>query len=101
MKKIILTSILGLVLMTGLANASVNKGKKIYLKKMNTSCHMTGAKFAAKHTQDEWTALKNSGKLQKEIEKMCPGVKLKKRYIKHIYDFNYKYASDSGYIPSC
>ena len=99
--KIMALSILGISILTTSSFANPNKGKKIYMKKMYKKCGITGSKFAEKHTQEEWEELKRKKKFEKEIQKICPGVKLKKRYLKHIYDFSYKYASDSGYIPSC
>ena len=65
---------------------------------------MTGAKFAAKHTQDQWEEIYKSGKFKEEINKICPKVKpetIKDRWIKHFFDFCYEYASDSGNVPSC
>ena len=103
MKKLLLLSLLGLLTITTTVDArgNVNKGKKVYMKRMNKSCKVNGTEFAAKHTQDEWTDLRDSNKLNKEIKKLCPGVKLKSRDYKHLYKFLYKYASDGGIIPSC
>ena len=65
---------------------------------------MTGAKFAAKHTQDEWKELKASGKFEAEVIKICPNVKagdLSPSAIENIIDFSIEFASDSGNVPSC
>ena len=67
-------------------------------------CGFNRAKFAAKHTQDEWEEICKSGKFEEEIQKFCPKYKkgyLKKSQLKYIYDFAYEYASDSGNVPSC
>lgn len=84
--------------------ASVEKGKKIYMKKLKAPCGFTGAKFAIKHTQDEWEAIMKAGKFKEEIKKICPKVMLKRirdKYIQDLYDFSYEFASDSGKVPTC
>jgi hypothetical protein len=86
------------------ASADAGKGQKLYAKKLKNACGMNGAKFAAKHTQDEWTAIEESGKMADEIKKICPKVKdkaLKSKYLKNYYDFAHDFASDSGNVPSC
>ena len=99
--KLALAALLGLAVFSTTASADVKKGQKLYMKKMKAACGFTGAKFAAKHTQDEWEAIKGAGKFAEEAAKICPGLKLKDKYVPHIYDFAYEYASDSGNVPSC
>ena len=94
----------GLILGVGATSVSadVAKGQKLYSKKLKKACGMTGAKMAAKHSQDEWEAIQEEGKLADEIKKLCPKVKkVKEKYIPHFYDFFYEYANDSGNVPSC
>ncbi len=84
--------------------ADAAKGQKLYSAKLKDACGMNGAKFAAKHTQDEWKQLKESGKFKAEIIKICPNVKaddLSDSVIENIYDFSFDFASDSGNVPSC
>jgi len=99
--KLALASLLGLAVLSTTASADVAKGQKLYMKKMKAVCGFSGAKFAAKHTQDEWEAIKGAGKFADEAGKICKGLKLKDKYVPHIYDFSYEYASDSGNVPSC
>ena len=99
--KLAVLALLGLAVFSTTASADVKKGQKLYMKKMKAACGFTGAKFAAKHTQDEWEAIKGAGKFGGEAAKICPGLKLKDKYVPHIYDFSYEYASDSGNVPSC
>ena len=102
MKKLILASMIGLGLLSTSVYADVAKGQKLYSKKLKKACNMTGAKMAAKHTQDGWEKIKQNGKLGEEIMKICPEVKeVKEKYLPHYYDFFYEYASDSGNVPSC
>jgi len=98
--KVAVTVLLGLVVLSTTATADVKKGQKIYLKKMKKACGFSGAKFARKHTQDEWEEIKEAGKFSAEVEKICPKASLKPKHENHIYDFSYEYASDSGNVPS-
>lgn len=101
MTKIAVSALLGLAVLATTASADVAKGQKLYMKKMKSACGFSGAKFAAKHTQDEWKEIKGAGKFVEEAEKLCPGVKLKEKFVPDIYDFVYEFASDSGNVPSC
>lgn len=93
-----------MVLLLGTTTASANtiKGQKLFIKKYKESCGFTGAVMAGKHTQDEWEALNDDNKIAEEMIKICPSIKnVKEKFIPHLYDFFYKYASDSGNVPSC
>ena len=94
--------ILGFSATTLLADA--NKGQKLFVKKYKSDCGFSGDKFAAKHSQDEWETIMQAGKFKEELLKICPKVKeadVKDKYIQHLYDFSYKFANDSGNVPSC
>ena len=100
--KLALTSALVVGLGATVASADAGKGQKLYSKKLKKACGFTGAKMAAKHSQDEWESLK--GNLKGEIKKLCPKVKdkaLKSKYMDNYYDFFYEFANDSGNVPSC
>ncbi len=102
--KLALTAAVACSLTATVASADVTKGQKLFSKKLKKACAMTGAKMAGKHSQDQWEALKDGGKLVDEIKTICPNVKdksLKEKYIPHYYDFFYEYANDSGNVPSC
>jgi len=101
MTKLVVTALLGLAVFSTTASADAGKGQKLYMKKMKASCGFSGAKFAAKHTQGEWESIKGAGKFAEEAATLCPGLELKDKYVPHIYDFSYEYASDSGNVPSC
>lgn len=104
-----MTKVTKLLLATSLifgvaANADVEKGQKLFQKKLKQSCGFTGAKFASKHSQDEWEAIFEAGKFKDEIKKICPNAgdaDMKDGYIQHYFDFSYEYANDSGNVPSC
>jgi len=66
MTKLALAALLGLAVVSTTASADAAKGKKIYMKKMKAACGMSGAKFAAKHTQSEWEKIKGAGKFAEE-----------------------------------
>ena len=99
----VLFSAVAMILLSGtVANADAVKGQKLFLKKLKSSCGMNGAKMAEKHSQDQWEAINNAGKLADEIKSICPKVKeVNERFIPHYYDFFYEYANDSGNVPSC
>ncbi len=99
---IVATSALLVSIATTAASADPAKGQKLYLKKLKKACGINGAKMAAKHTQDEWEKIKDSGKLEDELKANCPKLKdLKDKYLNDIFDFLYEYGSDSGNVPSC
>jgi len=107
-KKIAFATIIGLGLMATTANADADKGKRIYQKKLKSSCGYTGAVFAAKHTQDEWADAKEDGKLGEVMTEACPAGKdffesdkFKNKFSSDLFNFVNDFASDSGNIPSC
>jgi len=99
--KLIPTICLGVALTTSASFSDVIKGQKIYTKKLKAACGINGGRFAAKHTQEEWDRIYNTGKMGDEISKICHGVKLENSLIEHVHDFVKKYASDSGNVPAC
>ena len=102
LKKLAVATLLGTVMFSTTATANVKKGQKIFLKKLKSPCDMSGSKFAHTHTQDEWEKIYEAGKFATEVKKVCPKLKkVKEKYVPHLYDFVYEYASDSGNIPSC
>ena len=85
-------------------SADAVKGQKLFSKLLKGPCDMTGAKFAAKHSQDEWKELKTSGKFEEGVIKICPNVKagdLSESVQEHIIDFAIEFANDSGNVPAC
>ena len=99
--KLAVAALLGLALLSSTASADVKKGQKIYLKKLKAPCNMGGAKFAHIHTLDVWESIHEAGKFAAEVTKICPKAKIKSKYVPHVYDFVYEYASDSGNVPAC
>ena len=102
--KILLSIAIVMGMSASVANADIAKGQKLYLKKLKSSCGMTGAKIAQKHSQDEWEEINEDGGLADEIKNICPKAPskaLKDKYIEHYYDFFFEYANDSGNVPSC
>lgn len=98
--KLVLAASVVMMLTSTTASANVAKGQKLFSKKLKTACGFSGAKMATKHTQDEWEAIYEDGKLNGKIKEYC-GQETKEKYLKHLYDFFYEYASDSGNVPSC
>ena len=102
--KIALSATVILSLGATVASADAAKGQKLYAKKLKKVCGFSGAVFATKHTQGEWSDINDAGKMADEIKSMCPKVPekaLKSKYLKDYYDFANSFASDSGAVPSC
>ncbi len=97
-----LAALLGMAAITTTASADADKGQKIYSKKLKATCGMDGGKFAAKHTQDEWSAIIEDGKLADEITAICgEGASVKEKKLGDLGDFVVEFASDSGNVPNC
>jgi len=105
--KLTTSALLGFGLLTTALHADAAKGQRIYQKKLKAVCGMTGAVFAAKHTQMEWEEAKNSGNIADVMTEACPTGKsffesdTFNKFEEHLYDFVHDFASDSGNIPSC
>jgi len=100
--KIALGATLLLSLGATTASADVTKGQKLYKKKLKKACGMSGADMAAKHSQSEWSDVKDN--LADEIKHICPSATdkaLKGKYLNHYFDFFNEFANDSGNVPSC
>ncbi len=101
MKKTVLTALTAALLAVG-ASADADVGQKVYSQVFKDKCEMSGTKFAASHSQDEWQEIMNEGGFGTAMAKLCPGVDaVPKKFQKHLFDFAYKYANDSGNVPSC
>lgn len=99
---LLFTAVVGLSFVSTASFAGVAKGQKIFIKKMKKPCGFSGGDMAKKHTQAEWKALQDAGKLNDELISICPKAKpLKEKFVPHVYDFLYNFASDSGNVPSC
>lgn len=98
----LMVAVIGLSFFALNVQADSAKGQKIIIKKLKKSCGFDGGVLAKKHTQSEWSAIQKSEGLNAELSKLCPKAKpLKEKYVPHVYDFLYNYASDSGNVPSC
>merc|ERR1711916_87691 len=84
--KIILAATLDLGVSTTSLLADPIKGQKLFIKKLKKPCGFNGAKFALKHSQEEWKNIFESGKFEDEIIKICPQVKkgaVKESWLQH------------------
>ena len=112
MKKLIysiLNSLIIISIVSVNANANASRGKRYFMKKLRHSCKKdkirNGAIFAKKHDRNTWEKLMSKGKIKKEWKHLCPHAKkkikrMKKKDVKNLYDFVWKYASD-GEEPAC
>ena len=101
--RIAVAAVLGMSLVSTAAMADPAKGQKYYTKKLKKACDFSGAKMAGMHTQDEWEEIFEEGKLVEEIQKQCPNMRgeIDEKWQKHLFDFFWKYGSDSGEVPAC
>jgi hypothetical protein len=90
-----ISTLLGLIIITGNLSADVKKGQEIYNKRLKSKCKISGKEFAGKHSQDEWEEIHDAGKLNDEIKKICNGATIDEKSLPHIYDFAYENANDS------
>jgi len=107
---ILLASFLLVGVISSSAFADATKGQKYYLKFFKKKTGLNGAKFATKHSQDEWKAyfandaekfIAEFSKTYPKMEKFLSSDKFQSKYSKHIADFCIEYANDSGNVPSC
>jgi len=99
---LLFAAVVGLSFVSTSALADSAKGQKIFIKKMKKPCGFDGGVMAKKHTQAEWKAFQDAGKLNEAMNAFCPKAKpVKAKYVPHVYDFLFNYASDSGNVPSC
>jgi len=89
--------------------ADAQKGMKVYKKFLKSQTGINGGIFAILHTQDEWSELfendanpfiEECGKKFPRTMKFIKSGRFKKLK-KHLLDFLYRHASDSGNIPKC
>jgi len=108
-KKLAVAALLGFTLLgtSALADKSA-KGQSLYAKKLKDVCNLTGGEFAEQREQADWEEAKENGTLGEVMTEICPAGeeffnsdKFKSKYNKYLYDFVYKFASDSGNVPSC
>jgi len=87
---------------TDMSMGDAVKGKEIFVNRIKFYCGISDDKFLPIHTQDEWEAIAQAGKVKEEILKICPKLKdiYKDKWSADLYQFVYEYASDSGNIPS-
>jgi len=102
--KLALVALFGFAMLTTTASAgSINKGQKIYSKKIKGQCgDKTGADFAAAFKQKEWEAAFAAGKFEAKIKEFCPTLETyKEKWTPHLFEFANEYASDTGNEPAC
>ncbi|MGE4398857.1 MAG: cytochrome c [Campylobacterales bacterium] len=105
MKKLLFVGACAAVLAMS-ANASVDKGQKLYLKACK-SCHGNGVKGAAMKTQAGWDkAFANGAKELVDKHQKDPKAKAYfdgafKGHANDLKDFLKEYGSDSGNVPAC
>jgi cytochrome c553 len=104
--KILLTSLFLTSVLVSVADASVAKGQKYYMKDCK-ACHGNGTKGASMNTQEGWSEKFQNG--ASALIKAHDGTGAKsyfnsddfKKIAKDLEEFLFEYGSDSGNIPAC
>lgn len=102
----LLAALVAVGMMSSAANADINKGKKVYLKKCK-KCHGNGVTGAKMETQAGWNALFENNAAA--IIAKHKGTKAEDYFgsdsfskkAEDLRDFLHEYGSDSGKEPSC
>jgi hypothetical protein len=78
------------------------KGEKLFTKKLQKYCEISGGEFALRYSQDEWEEIAEAGEFDNVTLEICPKLKniYQAKWTPTLYQFAYMYASDSGNIPS-
>jgi hypothetical protein len=101
--KSVLTALFGFAMLTTAINAgSINKGQKIYDKKIKGQCgDKTGGAFAATFKQKEWEDAFKTGIFEAKVKEVCPTVETyKEKWTPYLFEFAYEYAKDTGNKPA-
>ena len=78
------------------------KGEKLFVKKLQKYCEISGGEFALTYSQDEWEEIAEAGEFDNVTLEICPKLKniYQAKWTPTLYQFAYMYASDSGNVPS-
>ena len=102
--KLAVAALLGLTVLSTTASAgNINKGQKIYSKKIKGQCaDKTGGDFAAAFKQKEWEDAFKAGTFEAKVKEACPTMsKYKEKWTADLFEFAYEYGADSGNEPAC
>jgi len=79
-----------------------SKGEKLFVKKLQKYCEISGGEFALTYSQDEWEEIAEAGEFDNVTLEICPKLKniYQAKWTPTLYQFAYMYASDSGNVPS-
>ncbi|WP_456456470.1 hypothetical protein [Nitratifractor sp.] len=107
LSRLLLAVAFGLALFSASGSADPSKGEKILNKLIMRAggCQITSARIAMAHSLKEWAKLYKEGKMEAEIQKLCPKMgKLppipNKKYAQDVYEYLEHYSNDSGAIPA-
>ena len=102
--KLAVAALFAFAMLSTTANAgSINKGQKIYGKKIKGQCgDKPGGEFAASFKQKEWEKAFKAGTFEAKVKEVCPKMETyKEKWTPHLFEFANEYASDTGNEPAC
>ncbi len=96
-----------IVLLNSTVSADPGKGEKILNKIFMRAggCDVLAPRVALAHSSAEWKVIYESGKMEAEIQKLCPHMQpiskiSNSKYAKDVFEYLEHYANDSGAIPA-
>ncbi len=105
--RLILAFAFGFALFSTTLSADPSKGEKILNKLIMRAggCSLPTPRIAMAHSLKEWKAIYEAGKMEEEIQKLCPKMgkftpPTNKKYVQDIYEYLEHYSNDSGAIPA-
>ncbi len=105
--RMILLGLLGAGILSVTSLADPSKGEKILNRELHKAggCSIPAARVAMAHSLAEWKRIYEAGKLEAEIQKLCPKMgrlsKIEnKKYAHDVFEYMEHYANDSGAIPA-
>ena len=105
--RLLLAVVFGVALLGVTVSADPGKGEKILNKMFMRAggCDVPAPRVALAHSLAEWKAIYASGKMEEEIQKLCPHMKPmakieKPKYAQDVFEYMEHYANDSGAIPA-
>jgi len=106
--RLLSVAIFGITLVSSTAYADPIKGERILSNMLRKAggCKLQEFRIAMVHSKKEWEDIYKSGKMEAEINKICPSMKQlpiieNQQYKKDVFDYLEYYSRDGGSLPKC
>ncbi len=105
---LLLAVALGMLLFSSTASADANRGGRILSNMIMHAggCKIFGYRIANTHSKKEWKAIYKAGKMESEVNTICPSMKPlpiieNPEHRQDVLDYLEYYSSDGGSLPKC